>query len=194
MYLNKEDSIEEIIKTVCSGENISLQHSVLSYEIDTYFSEHKLAIEIDELGHTDRDINKEIARQTAIENNLGCKFIRINPDKKNFNVVVEINKIFNHIKESINENLVSIKIILCKNDKTKIQRKEKYLILLFHKYQSVILVKIKNQYLLVLKIIKKGSNSVIKEKVLSYCLVCKKNTENKDAKVIKTKSNRLMLT
>ena len=194
MYLNKEDSIEEIIKTVCSGENISLQHSVLSYEINTYFPEHKLAIEIDELGHTDRDINKEIARQTAIENNLGCKFIRINPDKKNFNVVVEINKIFNHIKESINENLVSIKIILCKNDKTKIQRKEKYLILLFHKYQSVILVKIKNQYLLVLKIIKKGSNSVIKETVLNYCLVCKKNTENKDAKVIKTKSNRLMLT
>ena len=63
VYLNKEDSIEEIIKTTCSGENISLQHSVLSYEIDIYFPQHELAIEIDELGHTDRDINKEIARQ-----------------------------------------------------------------------------------------------------------------------------------
>ena len=30
--------------------------------------------------------------------------------------------------------------------------------------------------------------------MLSYCLVCKKNTENKDAKVIKIKNNRLMLT
>ena len=30
--------------------------------------------------------------------------------------------------------------------------------------------------------------------MLSYCLVCKKNTENKDAKMIKTKNNRLMLT
>ena len=30
--------------------------------------------------------------------------------------------------------------------------------------------------------------------MLSYCSVCKKNTENKDAKMIKTKNNRLMLT
>ena len=29
--------------------------------------------------------------------------------------------------------------------------------------------------------------------MLSYCLVCKKNAENKDAKVIKTKNDRLML-
>ena len=29
--------------------------------------------------------------------------------------------------------------------------------------------------------------------MLRYCLVCKKNTENKDAKMIKTKNNRLML-
>ena len=29
--------------------------------------------------------------------------------------------------------------------------------------------------------------------MLSYCLVCKKNTENKDAKMMKTKNNRLML-
>ena len=29
--------------------------------------------------------------------------------------------------------------------------------------------------------------------MLSYCLVCRKNTENKVSKVIKTKNNRLML-
>ena len=29
--------------------------------------------------------------------------------------------------------------------------------------------------------------------MLSYCLVCKKSTENKDAKMIKTKNNTLML-
>ena len=29
--------------------------------------------------------------------------------------------------------------------------------------------------------------------MLSYCLVCKKNTENKDAKMIKTKNGKLML-
>ena len=30
--------------------------------------------------------------------------------------------------------------------------------------------------------------------MFSYCLVCKKNTENKEPNVIKTKNNRLMLT
>ena len=29
--------------------------------------------------------------------------------------------------------------------------------------------------------------------MLSYCLVCKRNTENKDAKMIKTKNGRLIL-
>ena len=29
--------------------------------------------------------------------------------------------------------------------------------------------------------------------MLSYCLVCKKNTENKEPNVIKTKNNRLIL-
>ena len=29
--------------------------------------------------------------------------------------------------------------------------------------------------------------------MFSYCLVCKKNTENEESKVIKTKNNRLML-
>ena len=29
--------------------------------------------------------------------------------------------------------------------------------------------------------------------MLSYCLVCKTNTENKDAKMIKTKNGKLML-
>ena len=29
--------------------------------------------------------------------------------------------------------------------------------------------------------------------MLTYCLVCKKTAENKDAKMIKTKNNRLML-
>ena len=29
--------------------------------------------------------------------------------------------------------------------------------------------------------------------MLTYCLVCKKNTENKDVKMIKTKNGRLLL-
>ena len=29
--------------------------------------------------------------------------------------------------------------------------------------------------------------------MLSYCLVCRKNTPNKDTKIVKTKNNRLIL-
>ena len=65
IYLNNEDSVENIIKTVFSKEIISIQHLVLSYEIDIYFPEHRIAVEIDELGHTNRDNNKEITRQKS---------------------------------------------------------------------------------------------------------------------------------
>ena len=37
-------------------------------------NEYKLAIEVDELGHTNRNINNEIERQKALEK----EFIRIN--------------------------------------------------------------------------------------------------------------------
>ena len=60
------------------------QYSVLGYRIDRYFHEYKLAIEVDELGHTNRNINNEIERQKALEKELNCVFIRINPDKKRF--------------------------------------------------------------------------------------------------------------
>ena len=39
------------------------QYIVLGYRIDLYFHEYKLAIEVDELGHNDRNINDEIQRQ-----------------------------------------------------------------------------------------------------------------------------------
>ena len=35
--------------------------------------------------------------------------------------------------------------------------------------------------------------TIYKETRLTYCLVCKKNTENKEPKIVKTKNNRLML-
>lgn len=38
-------------------------------------------------------------RQKAKEEKLGCKFIRINPDKESFNIHKAINEIFKHIKQ-----------------------------------------------------------------------------------------------
>ena len=48
------------------------------FRIEVYFNKFLLAVEIDEKGHTDRDLIFEQKRQKALEKKLGCKFIRIN--------------------------------------------------------------------------------------------------------------------
>ena len=96
----KEQTIINSIINKFEGENIRTQYSLLGYRIDLYFHEYKLAIEVDELGHTNRNINNEIERQKALEKELNCIFIRINPDEKDFNIFQEINKIHRHIKKS----------------------------------------------------------------------------------------------
>ena len=53
----------ESIKDAFRGEDMWIQYTVLSYRIDLYFYEYKLAIEIDELGHNDRNTDYEIKRQ-----------------------------------------------------------------------------------------------------------------------------------
>ena len=56
------------------------------------FSQHKLAIELDEQGHHNRDTVCEIERQKALEKELRCVFIRINPAEENFNVFLKLEK------------------------------------------------------------------------------------------------------
>ena len=57
------------------------QYSVLGYRVDLYFHDYRLAIEVDESGHKNRNTDYEIQRQKATEKELGCKFIKINPDE-----------------------------------------------------------------------------------------------------------------
>ena len=78
----KEETVINSIKDAFEGENIQTQYSLLGYRIDLYFHKHKLAIEVDELGHADRNLSNEIERQKALEKELDCVFIRINPDEK----------------------------------------------------------------------------------------------------------------
>ena len=93
----KEQTVINSIKEAFEGENIQTQCSVLGYRIDLYFHKHKLAIEVDQLGHGDGNLSNKIERQNALEKELDCVFIRINPDEKNFNIFKEINKINRHI-------------------------------------------------------------------------------------------------
>ena len=83
------------------------QYSVLGYRIDLYFHKYKLAIEVDELGHNDRNIDYEIQRQSAIEKELGCVFIGTNPDAEDFDINRLKNQIYKHIIKSKEEKLKS---------------------------------------------------------------------------------------
>ena len=102
--MTQEQSVLAKIKSAFSTEEIIFQHSVLGYRIDVYFLKHKLAIEVDEQGHEDRNFKCEIKRQEAVGEKLSCKFIRINPAKENFNIFDEICRIHHYIVES-NEKL-----------------------------------------------------------------------------------------
>ena len=79
--MTQEQSILSKIVTIFAVEEIIPQRNVLGYRIDAYFPKYKLAIDIDEQGDNDRDIDYEIERQKAIEKELGCEFNRINPAK-----------------------------------------------------------------------------------------------------------------
>ena len=98
--MTQEQSLLSKTVALFAAEKIILQHNVLGYRIDAYFPKYKLAIEVDEQGHNDKYIDYEIERQKAIEKELDCKFIRINPAKKDFNIFVEIGKIQNYITKT----------------------------------------------------------------------------------------------
>ena len=71
----KEQTALKSIKDAFEGEDMQTQYSVLGYRIDLYFHKYKLAIEVDELGHADRNLSNEIERQKALEKELDCVFI-----------------------------------------------------------------------------------------------------------------------
>ena len=102
----KEQAVINSIKDAFERENMQTQYTVLGYRIDLYFHKYKLAIEVDELGHNDRNIDYEIQRQRALETELNCVFIRTNPDAVDFNIFREINKIHRHIKKSSKKSLI----------------------------------------------------------------------------------------
>ena len=51
------------------------QYSILGYRIDFYFHKHKFAIEVDEIGHADRNLSDEIERQKTPEKELDCVYL-----------------------------------------------------------------------------------------------------------------------
>ena len=107
LMLSKEFSI--IIKLVNAFSPITeviRQHNVLNYYVNFYLPKYKLVIEIHELDHSNRDNNKGIIREKEIKDYSQCKFIRINPDRSDYDISIEIGKINRIIKE-INDQKIS---------------------------------------------------------------------------------------
>ena len=65
-------------------------------------------MEIDEKGHTDRDLFFEEKKGKALEKKLGCKFIRINISKEGYNADYEASRVQTFISEFKNEKLKKI--------------------------------------------------------------------------------------
>ena len=75
------------------------------FRIDIYFTEYSLAVEIDEKGHTDRDLICEEKRQEALEKKLNCTCNRINTSRENFDADYEASEIQTFIS-SFNKNKI----------------------------------------------------------------------------------------
>ena len=73
---------------------------VLGYRIDLCFYDYKLTIEIDENEHNNRNADYETKTLKAIKQELGCRFIRIDPDKEEFDIFRAIHEILRYIKKS----------------------------------------------------------------------------------------------
>ena len=67
LILKKEQTVLKPIKDAFKGEDMQTLYTVIGYRIDFYFHKYKLAVEVDELGHVDRNLNNEIERQKALE-------------------------------------------------------------------------------------------------------------------------------
>ena len=109
-----EQDIISTLQTTFEEEIIITQYWIENKRIDAYFSKYKLAIEVDEYNHKDRDSNYEKNRQSMIvsrdsnyEKNRqsiivshGITIIRTNPDDADFNINKLINQIYRHISQS----------------------------------------------------------------------------------------------
>ena len=98
-YVRKETEIVGFIQDVLTQMMVpfEFQKNVNNFRIDLYLPDQKLAIEIDEHNHADRDPSYEEEREAYIKTQLGCKFLRINPDSEGFKLSTFIGRIMREI-------------------------------------------------------------------------------------------------
>lgn len=91
-FTRKETDIINELNNFCVSSNInfiypySVKNKTSKYIIDYYLPDYKIAIEIDEFDHSDRDPKYEKKRENFLKKKLGCIFIRCNPDDHKFTI------------------------------------------------------------------------------------------------------------
>ena len=93
------------------------------FRIDIYFTEYSLVVEIDEKGHTDRDLIYEQKRQKPLEKKLNCTFIRINTSRENFDADYEASEIQTFISQ-FKDNIIKERDNKNKNLEDEIKEKD----------------------------------------------------------------------
>ena len=78
-----------------------LQHKIGNYYVDMYIPEHKIAIEVDEMGHSGYSKSDEVTREEYIKKKLTKNILRINPNENNFRIAKELGKLNKLILNSL---------------------------------------------------------------------------------------------
>jgi prophage antirepressor-like protein len=90
--IRKEIDVGCELVLFCKSASIKLVHQKTFYNkkqrylVDYYLPDHKIAIEIDEYEHKDRDVKYEKNREKYLTEEMECIFVRCNPDDPNFTI------------------------------------------------------------------------------------------------------------
>ena len=90
--ITEEEVMQDISKALAALGPIR-QFAIGSYRIDLYLSKPKIAMECDENGHRAYEQQAEMQRQTFIEEQLGCTFVRFDPYAPGFSVLETISRV-----------------------------------------------------------------------------------------------------
>jgi very-short-patch-repair endonuclease len=93
----KEHRHLEAIEKTFSDVDMFKQFKVGRYRVDLYIEKYNLVVECDEYDHTKYNRREEEERELFIRSELGCDFIRFNPDAKEFSIFSVLGDIHKHI-------------------------------------------------------------------------------------------------
>ena len=97
--MQRQQSLGLRLKQLFPNKDIKEEYFALHYRTDFTIEKNNLVVEIDERDHDNGDPDYEGRRQKELEK-LGYYFIRINPDRWNFDEYEEFGRIQKHIEKS----------------------------------------------------------------------------------------------